>query len=322
MKTLTYCKDFPTLNEAIASMYKQLKTGSEKPFEIISWSTITDAELHISKIIKDESSSQIKADYLGQPVKITIPFTDDASIQNAINCWCVLLYLGLPHAEIEKKMQGIHPMAMRLDLRNGINNSSVINDSYSADLSSLKIALDFLSQQNQHPRRTVILTDFLESGRSEKDLYSDIAKSVEQHKVNRLIGIGPEISRNAAAFEKHSHPAGLEKQMEMQFFSSVDDFKQQFPHIHFGNETILIKGARIFALEQINGILERQTHQTLLEINLDALVHNLKSYQQILQPSTKMMAMVKAFSYGSGSYEIASALQFNKVDYLAVAYAR
>ena len=217
--------------------------------------------------------------------------------------------------EIERKMKGIHAMAMRLDLRNGINNTSVINDSYSADLSSLKIALDFLSQQNQHPKRTVILTDFLESGRSEKDLYADISKSLYQHNVDRLIGIGPVISRNAPAFERQS------QKTELQFFSSVDDFKQQFSHIHFANETILIKGARIFALEQVNQILERQTHQTLLEINLDALQHNLKAYQHLLQPPTKMMAMVKAFSYGSGSYEIASRLQLNNVDYLAVAYA-
>jgi Alr-MurF fusion protein len=315
VKTLIYCRDFPELNEAVASMYQQLKTGSEKPFEIISWSTVTDAELHITNITRGASSSTIKADYLGARVTITIPFTDDASIQNAINCWCVLLHLRIPEEEIQRKMQSIHAMAMRLDLRNGINNTSVINDSYSADLSSLKIALDFLSQQNQHPKRTVILTDFLESGRSEKDLYSDISKSVDQHKVDRLIGIGPGITRNASAFERQSG------KKELQFFSSVDDFKQQFPHIHFANETILIKGARIFALEQVNQILERQTHQTLLEINLDALQHNLKSYQQLLQPSTKMMAMVKAFSYGSGSYEIASTLQLNNVDYLAVAYA-
>lgn len=315
VKTLIYCRDFPELNEAVASMYKQLKTGAEKPFEIISWSTVTDAELHISKIDKQQTSTTIKADYLENPVTITIPFTDDASIQNAINCWCVLLHLQVPTVEIERKMQGIHAMAMRLDLRTGINNTSVINDSYSADLSSLKIALDFLAQQHQHPKRTIILTDFLETGRSEKDLYGDIAKSIEQHKIDRMIGIGPVISRNASVFEKQLQTTAL------QFFSSVDDFKQQFPHIHFGNETILIKGARIFALEQLNLILERQTHQTLLEINLDALLHNLKAYQHLLQPSTKLMAMVKAFSYGSGSYEIASALQFNKVDYLAVAYA-
>ena len=315
VKTIIYCRDFPELNEAVASMYKQLKTGSEKPFEIISWSTTSDAELQIGKIIKDATSSTVKAEYLGEHVKITIPFTDEASIQNAINCWCVMLHLKIPAEEIEKKMKGIHAMAMRLDLRNGINNTTVINDSYSADLSSLKIALDFLTQQNQHPKRTVILTDFLETGRSEKDLYADIAKSVDQHKVDRLIAIGPEISKNAVAFEKQF------TNTELRFFSSVDDFKNHFQHMHFANETILIKGARVFALEQVNQILERQTHQTLLEINLDALLHNLKAYQQLLQPSTKMMAMVKAFSYGSGSYEIASKLQFNKVDYVAVAYA-
>ncbi|HUQ65870.1 MAG TPA: bifunctional UDP-N-acetylmuramoyl-tripeptide:D-alanyl-D-alanine ligase/alanine racemase [Flavitalea sp.] len=315
VKTLIYCRDFPELNEAVASMYKQLKTGSEKPFKIISWSTVTDAELHIKKISKDSSSSAVQAEYLGQPVKINIPFTDDASIQNAINCWCVMLHLQIPAEEIEKKMKGIQAMAMRLDLRNGINNTSIINDSYSADLSSLKIALDFLAQQNQHPKRTVILTDFLESGRSEKDLYADIARSLDQHKVDRLIGIGPVISRNSFAFERQF------KKIELKFYGSVDEFKQQFPHNHFANETILLKGARIFALEQVNQILERQTHQTLLEINLDSLLFNLKAYQHLLQPSTKVMAMVKAFSYGSGSYEIASALQFNKVDYLAVAYA-
>ncbi|MBL7699233.1 MAG: bifunctional UDP-N-acetylmuramoyl-tripeptide:D-alanyl-D-alanine ligase/alanine racemase [Chitinophagaceae bacterium] len=314
VKTLIYCKDFPELNEAVASMYQQLKTGSEKPFNIISWSAFTHAELEIKEIKKEGPVTNIKGRYLSGDVNIAIPFSDDASIQNAINCWCVLLHLEMPADEIKRRMRNIHGMAMRLDLRNGINNSSVINDSYSADLSSLKIALDFLSQQHQHPKRTVILTDFLESGRSEKDLYEDIARSIEQHKVDRLIGIGPVISRNAIAFEKYN-------KKQLQFFTSVDDFRQQFPHLHFGNETILIKGARVFGLEQINNILERQTHQTLLEIDLDALLFNLKSYQQLLQPKTKLMAMVKAFSYGSGSYEIASALQFNKVDYLAVAYA-
>lgn len=314
VKTLIYCRDFSELNEAVASMYQQLKTGSEKPFNIISWSVVTGAELEIREIKKSESGTKIRGLYFNNEVKIDIPFNDDASIQNAINCWCTLLYLKIPAEDIERRMRSLHSMAMRLDLRNGINNSSIINDSYSADLSSLKIALDFLSQQHQHPKRTVILADFLESGPSEKDLYEDIANSVEQHQVDRLIGIGPVISRNAAAF-------GRGGKKELQFFSSVDDFRQQFPHIHFGNETILIKGARVFGLEQVNNILERQTHQTLLEIDLEALLFNLKSYQQLLKPSTKLMAMVKAFSYGSGSYEIASTLQFNKVDYLAVAYA-
>lgn len=329
VKLLIYCKDYPELNEAVASMYKQLKTGSDKPFEILSWSRKTNAELEITRVIKTSSESEITAEYKGEQIAITIPFIDDASIENAINCWCVMLHLRVPADEISRRMYSLHPIAMRLELRNGINNSSVINDSYSADLSSLKIALDFLQQQHQHPKRTVILTDFLESGRSEKDLYADIAKSLEEHKVDRFIGIGPAISRNHFAFHAlaEHHQADNKRWqgngggMELHFFTSPEDFRHHFPRLHFGNETILIKGARVFALERINLMLEQQTHQTQMEIDLGALIHNLKAYQQLLTPSTKMMAMVKAFSYGSGSYEIASALQYNNVDYLAVAYA-
>lgn len=306
VETLIYCKDYPEINEAVAGLYKQVH------FEIFSWSSVTNAELQVLNIVKEEDRTLLTADHKGSIIKITIPFTDDASVENAITCLCVLLYLKVPPAEIEKKMSRLHAVAMRLELRDGINNTSIINDSYSADTSSLKIALDFLAQQHQHPKRTVILTDFLESGQTEKALYADIAKSLQQHHIDRFIGIGPVISRNSNAFEKCPNT---------NFFASVEEFRQQFPRTHFGNETILIKGARVFALEQLNLMLEKQTHQTLLEIDLNALIHNLKAYQQLLKPSTKIMAMVKAFSYGSGSYEIASALQFNKVDYLAVAYA-
>ncbi len=262
-------------------------------------------------------------------------------------CWCLALYLELPHEEIARKMAGLQPVAMRLDLRTGINHTSLINDSYSADLSSLKIALDFLTQQRQHPKRTVILTDLLESGGSETELYARVARYLEQHQVDRFIGIGPAVLRNRSAFlyrnasakntpdtagtpqEKEREiplfPAGVAKKnyagMETQFFPSVEALLQEFPHLHFGNETILLKGARVFALERLNRMLEQQTHQTVMEIDLGALLHNLQAYQQLLRPATKLMAMVKAFSYGSGSYEIANALQFHKVDYLAVAYA-
>lgn len=306
VNTLVYCRDYPGLNEAVAALYKQL------PFEIFSWSKTTDAELQVTEIEKGNNKTLLNIKYKESRLSITIPFTDDASIENAITCLCVLLHLKVPLEEITQKMSGLHPVAMRLELRDGINNTSIINDSYSADISSLKIALDFLSQQHQHTKHTVILTDFLEAGQPEKQLYADIAKALQQHNIDRFIGIGPVISRNSSLFEKYPGTS---------FFSSVEDFRQQFSHIHFGNETILIKGARVFGLEQVNMMLEKQTHETLLEIDLNALIHNLKSYQQLLKPSTKIMAMVKAFSYGSGSYEVASALEFNKVDYLTVAYA-
>ncbi|MEO8582187.1 MAG: bifunctional UDP-N-acetylmuramoyl-tripeptide:D-alanyl-D-alanine ligase/alanine racemase [Flavitalea sp.] len=322
--TIIYRKDYPELNESVASMWRQLKTGSENPFEIFSWSSLNDADLHVKAISKKQTHTDIAAEYKDAINHISIPFTDDASIENAINCWCLLLHLGIPQETIAAKMQLLQAVAMRLEVRDGINNSSLINDSYSADLSSLKIALDFLAQQHQHPKRTVILTDFLESGRSEKELYADIAASLIQHGVDRFIGIGTVISKNQSLFQynKDKNPGNARPPLQqVQFFQSVEEFRTQFPRMHFANETILIKGARIFSLEEINGMLEKQTHQTVLEIDLNALLHNFHSYQQILQPTTKVMAMVKAFSYGSGSYEVAAALQFNKVDWLAVAYA-
>ena len=314
VEILIYCKDYPELNEGVASLWRHRKTGDEKPFRMISWSSHTKAELFIHSRTRDQDRTVILGDYLGSDCAIVIPFTDEASIENAITCWCVLLHLNIPEEQIRQRMEKLSPVSMRLELRDGINNTSVINDSYSADLSSLRIALDFLAQQHQHTRQTVILTDFLETGRNERELYRSIAFSLQQHAVSQLIGIGPVICRNHAIFE--SVPG-----LQTQFLGSVKEFQEQFPRMSFGNENILIKGARIFGLEQIYHLFEKQTHQTLLEIDLDALVHNLRAYQQLLRPSTKLMAMVKAFSYGSGSYEIAAALEFNKVDYLAVAYA-
>lgn len=271
-----------------------------------------EATLQVTAIIRQATGSTLMQGEFGtRQVQVTIPFTDDASIENAITCWCLALYLQLPQQEIATKMAGLQPVAMRLDLRNGIHNTSIINDSYSADLSSLKIALDFLTQQHQHSRRTVILTDLPESGIIENELYAGVADLLAQHNINRFMGIGPALVRNRHLFTG----------METQFFPSVEALLQEFPHLHFGNETILIKGARVFALERLNRLLEQQTHQTVMEIDLGALLHNLQAYQQLLRPTTKLMAMVKAFSYGSGSYEIANALQFHKVDYLGVAYA-
>lgn len=317
VSTLIYCKDYHEVHEGVAAMYRQLKTGTRPPFRIISWSKLGDAELRITSIEKRESHTQLRARFEEEELSVSIPFIDNASIENAIHCWCVLLHLQLPAQAIQAGMAALHPVAMRLELRNGINDTSIINDSYSADISSLRIALDFLSTQHQHPGRTVILTDLLQSGRSEKELYAEIARLLKQHEVNRLFGVGPCISRHQAAFQKYfSNGEGF-----VQFFPSVEDFLQQFPRLHFAHETILLKGARIFELEQVTALLEKQTHQTLLEINLDAVLHNLRVHQQLLRADTRIMAMVKAFSYGSGTHEIASALQFNKVDYLAVAYA-
>jgi len=312
VQTLIYCKDEPEINSGVAGLWQQLPNA--KRFEIFSWSTVTDATLQINNIVKEGAKTTIIATYQQETISITIPFADNASVENAIHCWCVLLHLQVPHTVIERNMLQLGPVAMRLELKKGINNCSVINDSYSADLSSFNIALDFLSQQQQHEKRTVVLSDILESGRTEKDLYTEVARSLQQRKINRLIGIGERITHHSNIFQA----AGLP---ELVFYASVDAFKKEMTHLPFKDETILLKGARIFELEQIDRLLEQKVHQTVLEIDLTAVAHNLKQFQKLLQPSTRIMAMVKAFSYGSGSYEIANVLQFHKVDYLAVAYA-
>lgn len=311
---LIYGVDDPDVNDAVPMFANNVRPDT---FQLFSWGKNTEATLHINSIEKIATQTIIIAaikEENGQEqiIKCIIPFTDDASIENAITCICVLILLQIPPDKIAERMLRLRPVEMRLELKQGNNNCSIINDSYSADINSLVIALNFLQQQQQHAKRTLILSDILQSGKSNNELYADIAHILEQKNIDQLIGIGPEISKHSAAFKNIK---------QVSFFSSTLAFKEQFYSLHFINETILLKGARVFEFEQIGHLLEQQVHQTVLEINLNAVTHNLKQYQQQLNPDVKLMAMVKAFSYGSGSFEIANLLQFHKVDYLAVAYA-
>jgi alanine racemase len=249
-------------------------------------------------------------------ISIEIPFTDDASIQNAATCWQVMLMLGYDNEVINDRMKLLLPVNMRLELKKGINHCNIINDSYSADLSSLEIALNFLNQQSAGTKKTVILSDFLQTALKDEELYSFILDSLKRHKIDCVIGIGKKI-RSQLELNASGASAGIKTGL----YDSTDDFIKQFRSSAFKEETILIKGARIFGFEKIVQLLEQKVHQTVLEINLNAIVHNLKVYQNYLKPSTKVMAMVKAFAYGSGGAEIAGILQYHKVDYLGVAYA-
>jgi alanine racemase len=307
---LIYCADDPDLNEAVNLFKNNVRAGDD--FEIFSWSKKDSATLQIIAVESINSQTTISAQWKDEAINFTIPFTDTASIENAITCCCVLLYLGIEINAIAERMIQLKPVEMRLELKQGINNCSIINDSYNADINSLAIALDFLQHQQQHAKRTLILSDILQSGKTSGELYDDVAAILEQKNINRFIGIGPEISKQKNAFKNLA---------ETVFFSSSAEFKQQFHSQHFHNETILLKGARVFEFEQISHLLEEKIHQTVLEINLNAIIHNLNTYQQQLHTGVKLMAMVKAFSYGSGSFEIANLLQYHKVDYLAVAYA-
>ncbi|MDA9555364.1 bifunctional UDP-N-acetylmuramoyl-tripeptide:D-alanyl-D-alanine ligase/alanine racemase [Pelobium sp.] len=278
--------------------------------QVFTWSFNQDANLKITNVRSQNGQSFIKGIYQNTEEEICIPFTDKASIENAIICWATLLHLKVNQQVITQRMQKLLAVKMRLELKSGINQTAIIDDSYNSDFSSLEIAIDFLNQQNQYATKTVILSDIYQSGISSALLYQKVAQLLENKGINKFIGIGGELLKHQGYF-KMSH----------WFFKDTEDFLSNFDKQLFKNETILLKGARHFEFERISKILSQKVHETVLEINLNALIHNLNHYKSKLKPGVKLMAMVKAFAYGSGSDEIASILQHQKVDYLAVAYA-
>ncbi len=276
-----------------------------------SWSRNTNATLQITGEEIKSKQTILSAVYKETNISIIIPFTDRISIDNAITCWCVMLQMNYAQDLIQERMLKLEPVNMRMQLKKAVNNCYLLNDSYSNDLSSLELAIAYLKQQSGKQPTTLILSDILQSGQSEELLYQNIAAQLSQNKIDRLIGIGPAMMKYGDVF----------KNISAVFYPSTEVFLHQLSVQHFKDEYILLKGARVFEFERISHLLEQKVHQTVMEIDLSAMVHNLKEYQKQVKPSTKLMAMVKAFSYGSGSAEVARVLQFHKVDYLAVAYA-
>jgi len=299
-----YCKDYQLVDI-------QIKTEKEFDYEnkLFTWSKKTNADLQIKTIEKSSNSTKLTAIYKTEEISITIPFTDEASIENAINSWCLLLVLDVANQEIADRIKLLQPVAMRMELKDGVNNCLIINDYYNSDLSSLEIAIDFLHQQNKNNKKTLILSDIIQSGKNDNALYSEISELVRKKKIDRFIGIGETINSFANKFADNS-----------EFYKTTDDFINKFNKDNFKKEDILLKGARKFEFELISNILQEKVHETVFEINLSALVDNLNYYKSLLKPNVKLMVMVKAFSYGSGMYEIAKTLQYHGVDYLAVAY--
>jgi len=275
------------------------------------WGRNMTSDLQVVSVGRQDFQTEIFLNYKYETFQFSIPFMDEGSVENAITCCSFMLLAGLDRSIIQDRMRQLQPVSMRLELKKAINQCSIINDSYSADLSSLTIALNFLDKQAAGSKRTVILSDFLQTGLTEEKLYDEIASLLRLHQTSKVVGIG----KNISAFLK------TDNKVTYQFYNSTEDFLQQFRSSQFKDETILIKGARVFEFEKIAHALEEKVHQTVLEINLNAIVHNLKAYQNFLHPSTRVMAMVKAFAYGSGGAEIAGILQYHKVDYLGVAYA-
>ncbi|MDX5346564.1 MAG: UDP-N-acetylmuramoyl-tripeptide--D-alanyl-D-alanine ligase, partial [Hymenobacteraceae bacterium] len=297
---LFYCKDYKLIHEAVQA--QQIRS--------FTWSRSGSADLNITSVTAAGGKAVVTYQYQENQNSITLPFADDASVENALHCLAVLLYRQLPQHEIQQRLEKLQPVAMRLEMKEAINNCYLIDDSYNNDLAGLSLALDLLEQQPRSGRRTLILSDLLEQGQDEDALYSHVAQLVAQRHVDRLIGIGPVISRHQLEFKENS-----------EFYISTEAFLEHFQQNQFKNEVILVKGARVFGFERIVQVFQQKVHGTVLEVNLDALVHNLNFYRSKLKPGVKLMVMVKAFAYGSGSYEIANLLQFHRVDYLTVAYA-
>ncbi|WP_308777476.1 bifunctional UDP-N-acetylmuramoyl-tripeptide:D-alanyl-D-alanine ligase/alanine racemase [uncultured Bacteroides sp.] len=296
-------------NELISScVSKSLFTSRE-----IAWS-MKDNErpLFIEHIEKDGSGTTIKYRYLGFFKEYRIPFIDDASIENSLNCLAVALYLMVSPEDIAARMEKLEPVAMRLEVKEGKNGCVLINDSYNSDFASLDIALDFMSRRTEDKKRhrTLILSDILESGQPNKLLYRQVADLVHSRGVDRIIGVGEGLMEAASRFE-----------VEKTFFRTTAELIESGVLSSLRNEVVLIKGARAFHFDEITDLLELKVHETILEINLNALVDNLNYYRNKLKPETKMVCMVKASAYGAGSFEIAKTLEDHRVDYLAVAVA-
>ena len=253
--------------------------------------------------------SDLNITYKKSCFSVRLPFTDDAAIENSMQCILTMLYLKLDTEKIQQRISQLFPIEMRLKVKTGANNTTLIDDSYSADFQSLKIALDFLENQKQYKKKTIIISDIFQSGLSNNDLYSKVSQLIIANKINRVIAIGETISNYKSKFPN------------CEIYKSTQDFLNKIDAISFFRETILVKGARSFEFEKIVMALEEKMHETVLEINLNAISHNLNYYKSKLKQGTKTMVMVKAFGYGNGGLEIARLLEHHNIDYLGVAFA-
>jgi Alr-MurF fusion protein len=280
--------------------------------EEISWTLEDrDALIRFTKYSAD-GITEITADKEGDKYNFKIPFTDDSAVENACNCFAAVTVLLDAPEKILHAFGEISPIAMRLEIKQGINNCLLINDYYNSDLASLAIGMQVLHQQakKSHLKKHVILSDIRQTGMASNDLYKQVNQLLEQWKIDEITGIGPEISNNYESFS-----------VKKSFYPDTEIFIKKISRNNFFNSVLLIKGARAFKFEKISSLLQLKAHQTVLEIDMNALVHNLNIFRGLLRPSTKIMVMVKAFSYGSGDIEIAKLLEFQNVDYLAVAVA-
>lgn len=305
-KTIIFNASYNEIKESIESTYPDK--------ELIGWSeTDPTAPLYVKNISKDNNIASVTYIYKGTEEGFKIPFIEDGSIENAIHSLCTMLFcFGISPKEAATRLMGIEPVAMRLEVKEGRNGCTIINDTYNSDINSLEIALDFLSRRSisEGVKRRLILSDILQSSTNEVELYSKVAQLLKDKCIDKFVGIGERLTANSQLFPEDSC-----------FYSSTAEFLSSGIAERFNNELILIKGARKFNFDDITDVLSLKQHETVLEVNLDAIRHNYNYYKQKLLPNTKLICMVKAFGYGVGSYELTKTLQDAGSNYVAVAVA-
>ena len=307
-ETIVYCSD----DELVANV---VDSSTDCKGERLTWSkTNTKAAMYVAEIAKNDNATTITYSFKGAAAEqYTLPFIDDASINNSIICATIALKLGLSAADVAQRMLKLEPVAMRLEVKEGNHGCTLINDSYNSDINSLDIALDFMNRRPDHKgrRRTLILSDIYQSGIDAQTLYKEVGDLARKRGVVKFIGIGPEIMQHGDTIQI----------AEKYLFESVGEFIASKVFKSLRDEVILLKGARQFGFDQITELLVHKVHETILEVNLNAIVDNLNWYRSFLKPETKLVCMIKADAYGAGSVEIAKTLQDHRVDYLAVAVA-
>ena len=300
VEKLIYCKDHTEIHSIVSKGVKG---------ELLSWSKQdTSAFVYVKSIVQEGEKSTINLIHKALEKQFSIPFQDEASIENCIHIICTLISLKVSDTEIQKSLHQLQSLAMRLELKEAKGNSLLINDAYSSDIDSLKIALDFLHQQSGNAKKIAILSDLDETGIPKAELFPKLMSLLESYEIEQVVGIGKNFTDFQVLFSNCT------------CFNSTDDFIENIKDFDFKESAILLKGARRFQFEKIDKILEQKIHETVLEVNLNAISENFHYYKSLLHKETKVMVMVKAFSYGNGSYEIAHHLEYHNADYLAVAY--
>jgi alanine racemase len=314
-KLLIYCSDYCALHKTVSESKHRYSTFTWGYSDECNLNILSKTSIRNRTVIKLKINDSILKDKIGDKAEFEIPFSDAASIENAMHCIAFALMEGLDVNLLKANLANITSVAMRLELKEGINKCTIINDSYNSDVNSLTIALNFLDGLTQHKKKTLILSDIMQSESDEKKLYQQVSKLLESRGITRFIGIGEALERNSGYFVASSNIP------DCKFYRDTDKFLLHCNKANFNSEAVLLKGGRQFRFERISRLLEIQVHQTVFEIDMNAIVNNLNYFKSKLNDGVKLMAMVKASSYGHGASEIAALLQYHRVDYLAVAYA-